>query len=177
MMDYRYKPRALKGDYARSGIGLALTGGPLLAVDAGLAGAAVLGLLAVLFLVFGVRTVLRQLTLVRVDDDGISIEGPMPRRIRWHDLASADLSYYTTKRDGGAGWMQLKLKDRRGTLRIESSLEGFADVVRRIAHEAEANDVELAPATINNMQALGVAMNGASRSVRPNGRSSISPQS
>ena len=177
MTDYRYRPSALKGDYARTGVGLALTGGPLLVVDAGLVGTIILGLLAALFVVFGGRTALRQAMRVRIDDDGIATVGPIQRRIRWPELASADLTYYTTKRDGGAGWMQLKLKGDRGTLRIESSLDGFVEVVRKVAAVADANCIELAPATINNMQALGVATDRASRSVRPNGRSSISPRS
>lgn len=173
--EYRYRPRALRGDYIRGGAGLVLAVGPLAMVDAGVAGAVILALLAALFLVFTLRTVVRHLTRVRVDGDGIAVGGPISRGIKWRGLASVVLSYYTTKRDSGAGWMQLKLTGTGVTLRIESTLDGFAEVVKYAASEAEKAGVDLAPTTVNNMRAMGVVINGASRPVEPNGRSVIRP--
>lgn len=158
MPTYRYRPAALRGDYLRGGTGLALTGIPLITIEAGLIGTIVLGGLAALFLIFVTRTALRHRTKVTVGPDAIALDGLTSKTIEWRNLASVGLSYYTTRRDGSAGWMQLKLADGRVTLRLESTLEGFAAVIERVAREATARGIELAPGTRNNMRALGVAI-------------------
>lgn len=154
MVEYRYDRRTLLGDYARAAAGLMLAAGPLLLVDTGRIGAIVLVALAFLFLAFGLRTGLRQVTRIRVDSGGVTTTGPFARRIRWDDLASVVLNYYTTKRGGRAGWMQLKVTGGGVTVSAESTLSGFADLVERIAREAAMKGVELPTTTRNNMRAL-----------------------
>ena len=95
---------------------------------------------------------------VRIDESGIVVDGLSSRSIAWRDLASVNLSYYTTRRDGAAGWMQLKMGDGRTMLRFESTLEGFTDLVERVFQEAMARGITLTPKTVNNMQALGLAI-------------------
>jgi hypothetical protein len=50
--------------------------------------------------------------------------------------------------------MQLKLGDGQRTIRIDSDLEGFAQVAERAAHAASRLDLALDPATLNNLLAL-----------------------
>jgi hypothetical protein len=156
MTEHRYPVKALRGDYVRTAIGLALTAVPLALADVGTAGAVVLAALVVLFGVYGLRTALRQRTTVRLDAPGILQDGPMPRAIRWDELASVDLSYYTTKKDRGAGWMQLKIRGSGTTMTIESTIAGFPELVGGVFQEAQAKGLELTPATLNNARALGV---------------------
>ena len=52
--------------------------------------------------------------------------------------------------------MLLKLSAGGRRLSIESTLDGFVDVVRWSAREAAANDLALDPTTCNNLLALGV---------------------
>lgn len=153
---FRYRASAMRGDYARAALGLLLTAGPLAAVNAGQVGTAVLGGLALLFLLFGVRTGVRQLSRYRMDENGIAVDGPIEKRLAWRDVASVGLSYYTTRRSGGEGWMQLKLKGGRVTFRIESTLDGFTEIVERSCREAVERGIDMDRATINNMKALGI---------------------
>jgi hypothetical protein len=151
---YRYPLRALALAYAGSAIGLVLTLG--LVWMAQLA-ASLLWLLTgagALFLVYFVRTVCRQLTHVEMDGTGIRAKGPLGAAIRWENLCSLHLEYYSTRADREGGWMQLKLRDAQRTIRIDSDLDGFAQVVGRAAREAARLNLALDAATLSNLQAL-----------------------
>ena len=50
--------------------------------------------------------------------------------------------------------MQLKLRGAQHTIRVDSDLEGFAELVRAAARAAALRGVVLDPATISNLQAL-----------------------
>lgn len=153
---FRYRANAVRGDYVRAAFGFVLTAGPLAAVDAGTVGTAVLGGLALLFLLFGARTGLRHLSRYRFDENGIAVDGPIEKRLAWRDVASVGLSYYTTRKSGGEGWMQLKLKGGKVTLRIESTLDGFTEIVNRAYREAAERGIDMDRATMSNMKALGI---------------------
>jgi hypothetical protein len=116
---------------------------------------------AALFLVYFARTVCRQLTHIELDEAGIRARGPasglLSAAIRWEDLRSLRLDYYSTRADREGGWMQLKLGDaqRTGqTIRIDSDLDGFAQVVERAARAAAERGLALEPSTLANLQAL-----------------------
>ncbi len=57
--------------------------------------------------------------------------------------------------------MQLKLRDARHTIRIDSELEGFAGVVRAAALEAARRGAELDYATRANLAVLGIEVAAA----------------
>lgn len=155
------------GDYTRSGVGLLLSGWPLAVVDTGLVMTAILAGIALLFLGFGLRTGLRHASRIRMDDERILALGPISRAILWRDLASIGLNYYSTKR-GGDGWMQLTLKSPCGSLRIESTLEGFAEIVERAAKEALSKGAVFTPETTSNLKALGIGVNERERPMGSN---------
>jgi hypothetical protein len=159
---HRYPTRALVGDYARAGAGLAMTLGPLLLVTPGPVMIAALGGVGTLFLVFGVRTWRRQMTRIEVTEDGIAAEatGGRLRRtvISWRDLSGLKLKYYSTRRDRREGWLQMSLKADNRMVRLDSSLDDFLAVARRAAEAARLNGLRLSPATIGNLGALGIAI-------------------
>lgn len=158
---FAYSWRDLLPDYAGSSIGLALSLGPLAAVNPAMPVAWVLAAVAALFLVYFARTVCRQLTHIDLDETGIRVRGPavglLSAVIRWEDLRSLRLAYYSTRRDGEGGWMQLRLRDARRTIRVDSELGGFVDLVRVAALEARRRGAGMDEATRANLDQLGLA--------------------
>lgn len=151
---FHYPLRALVLDYAGSGAGFALTGGLLGFAHPAAPVAAVLTAAAALFLVYFGRTVCRQLTHIELDEAGIRARGPLGAAIRWEQLRSLRLDYYSTRADREGGWMQLRIRDAKRTIRIDSELDGFADVVRRAAHETARRGLVFDAATAGNLDAL-----------------------
>ena len=157
----RYSWRSLRLDYAGSAFGLAVTLAPLaFAQPAAVVGWA-LGAAAALFLVYFARTVCRQLTHIELDEAGIRVSGPaaglLGAAIRWEDLRSLRLDYYSTRRDSEGGWMQLRLRDARRTIRIDSELEGFVDLARVAVLEARDRGIAMDEPTRANLELLGLA--------------------
>jgi len=156
MSVHRYRRDALAADGARALAGLAATAGPLALVETSAPIAVLLGVLAALFAAYGVRTAARIPQRIEVDEAAIAATGLRSAQLRWVDLSSMKLNYYSTKRDGRGGWMQLKLNAGGRTLRIESTLEGFPDVVSRAAGAADRRGIALPPATTANLSLLGI---------------------
>ena len=151
---YRYPPRVLWLDYLIGAGGLALSLGLIAFAQPAAPVAWVAAAVAALFLVYFGRTVCRQLTHIELDEDGVRAAGPLGAAIRWADLRSLRLDYYSTRRDSEEGWMQLRLGDGQRAIRIDSDLEGFAEVVDAAAREAALRDLALDSATLSNLQAL-----------------------
>lgn len=159
--EHRYSPASLRADYVRAGVGLALSGGPLVVVASHPVATWILGGLAALFVLFGLRTALRQAVRYHVTDEsiaraGVPTLGIGAARLSWSQLTKVRLRYYSTRRGRDGGWMQLILKAGRDTLRIESSLEGFDAIAAVAARAAERRGLEPDPATLNNFTALGI---------------------
>jgi hypothetical protein len=152
---HRYPARALAADYLRASLGSGLTLGPLALAQPAAPVMWVLAAAAALFLVYFARTVCKQLTRIEVDETGIRTRGPLGAAIRWGDLRSLRLAYYSTRRDREEGWMQLKIRGARQTIRIDSDLERFAELVRAAAARAERAGLELDQVTRSNLSALG----------------------
>ncbi|HJO68738.1 MAG TPA: hypothetical protein QF804_03550 [Rhodospirillales bacterium] len=158
MSVHAYPVRTIRADYVRAGIGVVCCLAPLAVGSVVWPVAAVFVSLAALFAVFGVRAVRRQATRVRVTATGVSADGWRPVQIAWDELSAMSLAYYSTRREKAKGWMQLRLKARAGTVRVESTIEGFEAVVGTAAQAASANGVVLDRATRSNLRALGIAL-------------------
>lgn len=152
----RYRRQPLAADMARAGIGVALTGGPLLFVEAVPATLAIFGGLAVLFALFGVRTALRYASAIEFGPNDVVVKGVLGGRIAWQQVSGMKLGYYTTRRDRQGGWMQLTLQGGGKRLRFDSTLEGFDRLVRRAVLAASANDVALSDTTLANLAAMDI---------------------
>jgi hypothetical protein len=155
---FRYPLRVLGFDYAGSSAGFACSLGLIGFTRLAAPAAWALTAAAALFLVYFARTVCRQLTHIELDEAGIRARGPalglLSAAIRWDDLRLLRLDYYSTRADREGGWMQLKLGDAQRRIRIDSDLDGFAQIVDRAARAAAQRGLALDAATLANFQAL-----------------------
>lgn len=162
MTEHRYPRAALRGDFARAGFGLAMTAGPALAIPLSSVAQFVLVPLALLFVVFGVRTWRRSVAVIAVTARGISLSAPWQASLAWENLKAVRLNYYSTRFDRSGGWMQMMLQGHGGpdgaTIRIDSTLEGFSEIARRAAAAAREAGLPLSEATRANFGALGIAV-------------------
>lgn len=150
---HRYPLRAMVPDYARAALGLAGTGALLLGTDPSPLASILCAALGALFATLGVQAGLRHLRALDVSDAGIRAV-PGGDRLAWNSLTGVKLGYFSLRRDGRRGWLELKLRFGRHILRLDSRLEGFAAVARRAVREAEHADVALDRATVENLRML-----------------------
>lgn len=156
MTRHAYPGSAMLGDYLRAAAGFVPVAAILATNSVGAVAGTVLGGLALLFSVFGIRTALRHRTRVEMTDEALRASGPIGRSIAWRELDGLRLAYFSTRRDRRDGWMQLDLRAGAATLRLDSRIEGFNQVVERAARAAEARGLALSPATAANLEALGI---------------------
>ncbi|MGH6912312.1 MAG: hypothetical protein ACREH3_01225, partial [Geminicoccales bacterium] len=152
MSRHRYPASALRGDYARAAVGLGVTLGPLLLIELAAGMAIFLSALALLFAWFGWRTWSRQRSCVEVSSEAIALHGPVGRRLDWRALRRLKLAYFAPRRSRQEGWLQLTLTgDGIRPIRLDSTLEGFDQVLERAAREAAARALPLDAATAANL--------------------------
>ncbi len=168
----RYPATSLMPDYLRVAFGLAATAGPLLALDLARGVALAMSGLALLFAWFGVRTALRQLSWIELSATDIALCGPLRRRLPWPQIRRLQLAYYAPRRARRDGWLQLTLRGRSGpAIRVDSTLDGFDDLLRRAVDAAAHNGLALDSTTEANLAALGLtrggALAGSTRALRP----------
>jgi hypothetical protein len=153
---HRHTLRSLTADYTRAGGGLLLTALPLITVDTTVTVAWMLGAGAFLFAVYGFNTVMRHLGIVECNETAISVSGPIKRAVAWSEVSDVRLRYFSTRRDGRKGWMQLVVKSPTASVRIESTLVGFADIVALAVKAAKKRGIDLSPTTLGNVEVLRV---------------------
>jgi len=159
--DLRYPRATLWADYIRASAGVLLCGLPLLLLEVNHWLAVVLGAGLVLFAVFLARTALRDRTRYLLASDTLCADGPAGGVVEWNRLDRLKLSYFSTKRDRSAGWMQLTVGSAGGrAVKIDSSLDGFHDVVERAAAAASSTHLALSQATRANLRAMGITVAG-----------------
>jgi hypothetical protein len=153
---HRYRTAELVGDYVRGVAGLVLMAVPLVAVPMHPAVAVAFAAAALLFAAFLLRTALRHRTTYRLDEAGLTADGPLgTRRIDWDGLTVFRLRYFSTRRDRKQGWMQLRLAAGGRRLTLESALDDFAVVVAAAHEAALARDLPIDDATETNLLSLG----------------------
>jgi hypothetical protein len=158
MTRHAYPTAAMLSDYARAAAGLVPLAAIFATVPLGVVGATVLGGVAGFFALFGIRTALRHGTLIGLSDTHLQARGLVRASISWSELDRLKLAYYSTRRDGRGGWMQLELRSGKSALRVDSRIEGFSRIVEVAARAAERRGLSLDPATAANLQALGVKL-------------------
>ena len=144
-------------DYLVSGGGLALSLPPLVMYDLPSVTFWILGLLSAGFAMHGLGVMRRQRTRVETDEDGLRFSPPR-RRIAWNEITRFGLSYFSTRRDGARGWMELKVASPAATLRVDSRLDRFDQLVGRAWRAASTCGVEPDLTTRANLEALGMAV-------------------
>src|SRR5262245_719350 len=164
--DLRYPRETLWADYIRAGTGAILCGLPLLLVEVNRWLALILAAGFVLFGAFFVRTALRQRTHYLLGSDALCADGPAGTLVEWARLDRMKLSYFSTKRDRSGGWMQLTVGSAGGRqVKIDSSLDGFHDIVEPGAGAAEAADLPVGEARRANLKAMGISVAGQEETV------------
>jgi hypothetical protein len=157
MSTHAYPARAIAGDYARAGTGLCLAGLPLVTAETAAAVTAVLVASAVIFVLYGAKTVNRHFARIELGEDGIRSRGLSVSEIRWCDLQRLQLSHYSTRRDRSGGWLQLLLVGDAQRLTIDSQLKDFPALAARAVEAAREKQIRLDPATVSNLCALGLS--------------------
>ena len=151
-----YPARSLWPDYTRAGIGLAIALLPMPWVPPGSIGNWVLALLALLFGGFAAMTWVKQRSTVQMSPAGIRLHGPFGRSIAWSALDRLALRFYSTRKERGHGWMQMKLSGGGATITIDSNLDRFELVAARAARAAAERALALDPTTLANLESLGL---------------------
>jgi len=164
--DLRYPPQTLWADYLRASAGVLLCALPLLFLEVNHWLALLLVAGFVLFGLFLVRTALRQHTRYLLAPDTLCADGPAGGVVEWNRLDRLKLSYFSTKRDRTGGWMQLMVGSAGGrAVKIDSSLDGFHDVVERAAEAAISAGLTLSTTTRANLRAMGITVAGQEEKV------------
>lgn len=156
MSEHRYPARNLVEDYARGAAGLVFLAIALVPMHWVLH--LIFGVVALLLLSFGARTILRGRSRIVLDDGGIAVIGPIGKRLAWSSLDLLKLRYFSTRRDRKRGWMELTLRGAGAKLAIESQIEGFEEIVRAAAKAAIARGLSVDPSTEGNLAALDVTV-------------------
>lgn len=155
MSAHAYPTPAVLADAGRAAAGLVLAGVPLL-LDGPAWLTVAFALIALVFLLYAAASLCRAISRVEVGEDIIAVRGPRPARLR--------LAYYSTRRDGAGGWMQLTLAAPRTRLVVDSRIGGFDVLLRRAAEAARVRAIGLDPTTVMNLRGLGIVMAPTSRS-------------
>ena len=154
--EHRYPPSAMVRDYATTGIGLALSLPPMVMLDLPVVVLGIFGLMSLCFATYGLGVVRRQRIRVVTGEAGLSFSPPS-RRIAWDEITRFRLAWFSTRRDGARGWMELKIESRTATLRVDSRLDRFPELVGHVWRAVARQGMEPDPTTRANLDALGVA--------------------
>ena len=155
-MTYRYPLAKLGPDYLRAGVGLAVVGLPLATMELPGVVRIVLLCLLVLFAAFALQNVLQHLSRVEMTETSLVLH-PWRTRVDWQAMTRLRLAWFTVRRGGSKGWMELKLKAGRSRMRLDSRLDGFDEVARRAVEAALERGLDFDPVTIANLRTLGLA--------------------
>lgn len=156
---HRYETQSLVADYARSAAGTSVCGGLLLVSDLLPLLAYVLATLTALFGTYGVRTLMRHFIRLQVDDDGLRLwlGGRALRELPWESVQEVKIRYFSTRRDGADGWLQMVVSGGGRTIRCDSHLDDFRTVVEQACRAADQARVPLCETTVANLRSLGLA--------------------
>ena len=120
--------------------------------------------LTVLFAIYTMTTLAKNLAWFRVSEEGIECGGVRRQSIRWAELSEIALRYYPTSRNRKKGWMTLTLKAKGGdrssgdaSVKIDSNLPGFPEIATRAAWAAKENKLMVDRVTADNLAAIGVS--------------------
>lgn len=160
MTTHRYERGSLTADYVRAAIGVAIAGGLMVSASPVPMVAVILLLLVILFGVYGIRTWLRQVTVIEVDETGIKSRGPLgqiaDREVAWAGLKELQIRFYSVKRDGKDGWMQMIVRGDGSKLRCDSHLGDFETIARHAFDAAVSTGVSLNEVTVANLKSMGL---------------------
>ena len=114
--------------------------------------------LALLFVFYFARTILRFQSKIYVSEYGIrlsSLRGGTA--FAWPELSKFRLRYFSTKRDGNKGWFELTLQAGEAKIVAESTLDGFDDLLEISRDWAKDNQILVDDVTRTNLMRMDEA--------------------
>jgi hypothetical protein len=157
MTFHAYPTSAMLGDYFRAAAGCVPATAILLILPVNATAGIALAGLALLFALFGTRTMLRHGSRLEMSEAALRATGLLRASIVWQELDRMRLSYYSTRRDRRDGWMQLELRSGLSSINLDSRIGGFAELVEMSARAAERRGLSLDAATLANLAVLGIS--------------------
>ncbi len=155
-MTLSYPFRALAADYARGGFGLALMLGVWLMLPGQPQTHVIFGGLTLLFALFTIRTVWRQFAEYELRPEGIEQVRPQRRVLLWDRLDSLRLRYYAMRRNREGGWMTLTMRAGDVRCAVDSSIDGFEQLVVAATNAAAQRRLTIDAATRANLEAMAL---------------------
>ena len=152
---HRYPASTLLSDGFRAAFGIMATLSPLAFLDVAWPLVLILGGVGAIFLFFAVRVAGHGLSSIVLSEHGISRRGPVALSLAWRDLRALKLAHFAAPRRSSDGWYQLTLKGDACTLKMDSTIDGFDEIVAAAVKAAEAVGFGLDPATGENLRGLG----------------------
>jgi hypothetical protein len=115
--------------------------------------------LVVLFAVSFLSCIVRAVSEISVDEEGILLtRGFLPaRRLDWSDVTSIEVRIFPLGRYRKATLADFKVRGRSGDMLIDDGLEGFRDVLDQAWREARARGMDVSDLSRTNLAALGLA--------------------
>jgi len=153
--EYVYTRDDLGRDYFRAFVGLAICIAPFIWLEPAVYFIVILLGIGAVFATLLWQTMMRHVTRVLVDANGITMIAVRRRTIAWNQLSAFHLSYFTTWRNM-QGFMEIKLKGPGVSMNIGSGLIGFHDIAKVASQAAVRNGVILKAATIDNLTHVGI---------------------
>ncbi len=155
---YRYPLNRILADYFLGGSGAVMSGALVALAPTSVFVLILFGGLTGLFLLFTIRTAIRQRLRIAADAEGIRLTGGWVRSLRWDEVEAVTLRYFSTRRSRKGGWMTLTLRGRGRRVSVDSHLDGFEALARRAGEVASLRHLALDPATHSNFAALDMAL-------------------
>lgn len=160
---FRYSRRDLATDYVRASFGGAICLVPPVFLDVATVMAWVLIAVGAVFVIFGLRTLLRHMTVYELGSNGMRASGPIAATVCWNGLSAMNLAYFSIRRrkhdrtgfSGTGGWMELTVREGNRAIKVDSSLEGFDDIVHLAVNAARERRLQLNSVTLANLAAMG----------------------
>ena len=151
----RYPERALKWEMAKGGIGVAACVGVVFVLQPATWLAVPLLVIAALFGTYVTQQLGRLPLRFAVDDVGVTrIKGGQRTPFRWNELEEFRLNYYPNGRKAAMGMLVVVLRNGRGRLKVDSTLDQFPALLARAAEAARERRLELHPTTQANLAQL-----------------------
>ena len=148
---------ALRGDYLRGAIGLFVTVGLLVAATKITIFQYIFAAGALLFLGFFLRTAQRHLTTFSFSNDTFQANGPLGKSISLSAVIDIRLRYFSTRKDrtGEGGWFELTIRDPKSKISVDSTINGFEQIMQRCVNTIHQNKLTPSETTIENFSSAG----------------------
>jgi hypothetical protein len=153
-----YPPKLMAPDLAKSIVGLLICGVIALIPDMLKLIQWTAAGLALLFVFYFARTLIRFQSKLFVSEYGIRLSGLRGgTAFAWTELSRFRLRYFSTKRDGNKGWFELTLHAGETKIVAESTLDGFDELLEISRDWAKDNQLLVDDVTRTNLMRLDEA--------------------